>query len=375
LFKNNNMAGYAVTPDGITVTNRVEGKTNRQLHAKVVDAVLTSPTYFSRLMSKAQKFKGAVMDFTLKYQQSSQFEWFTGLENLNSSAEDNEITLSFAHTAGTQPKVGIMLESFANADENGVIPLDAYKYEEAALEAVDAVADAAYSTGAGDAPLGLQAIVDNGTNAATIGGQTRATYSALNATYTSSGGTMTLAKLGTLDDSASAGGDLAGVPNINVTTFTGWSLYEQLLDPQMRANYNSGGFPRMSVMGDGASEAKMGGAAGFVSLHHRGFPVIKDKKATTGVWYKNNEKSFGWFGRTVVPQEYAKLGLTKVDLGLSNIETPTQAETPSNFNGWFYQPPMLMPDQAGTVARFYVIGQMCAKNPRLNGQLYAITGV
>lgn len=368
------MAGYSVTPDGNSVHNRVESKTNRTLNAKVVDTILTAPTYFSRLMSKAKKFKGAVMDFTVKYRQSSQFEWFTGLEDLNSAAEDNEITLSFSHTAGTQPKVGIMLESFANAGPEGVIPLDAYKYEENALEAAQAVAVAAYGTGSGDQPNGLQAIVDDGTNSATIGGQTRATYTSLNATYTSFG-TMTLAKLGTLDDNASAGGDLAGVPNINVTTFPVWSLFEQLLDPQVRANYNSSGFPRMSVMGEGASEGKLGANGGFQALHHRGMPLIKDKKATSGVWYKLNESSFAWFGRTVVPQEYADLGLTKVDLGLTNIDTPTQAETPSNFNGWFYQPPMLMPNNAGTIARFYVIGQIMTWNPRLNGQGYGITGV
>jgi hypothetical protein len=368
------MAGYSVTPDGIAVTNRVEGKTNRHLNAKVVDTILTSPTYFSRLMSNAKKFKGAVEDITVKFQQSSQFEWFTGLENLNSAAEDNEITLSFAHTAGTQPKVSIMLESFANAGPEGVIPLDAYKYEESALEAAQNVAVAAYGTGAGDMPNGLQALVDNGTNSATWGGQTRATYGSLDATYTNSGGTLTLAKLGTLDDAASAGGDLGAIPNINLMDFARWSLYEQLLDPQVRSNYTSGGAPRMSVMGDGP-DSKLLGAAGFATLAHRGFPVIKDKKATSGVWYKLNESSFAWHGRTVVPQEYARLGLTKVNLGLNTIDTPTQKETPSNFNGWFYQPPLQLPDQAGTIARFYVIGQILGGNPRLNGQLHSITGV
>lgn len=371
------MSGYSLTPDGIAVTNRVEGKTLRMLHGKVVDTILNGPTYMSRLLGMAKPFRGAVMDFTIKYQQSSQFEWFTGLENLNSAAEDNEITLSFAHTAGTQPKVSIMLESFANAGAEGVIPLDAYKYEESALEALDALAEAAYSTGAGDAPLGLQAIVDNGTNAATIGGQTRSSYDVLDATYTSSGGTMTLAKLATLDDAAARGGDLSGVPNINVATFAVWSLFEQLLDPQLRANYNGGGFPRMSVRGQGSvGAAELGGAAGFVALHHRGFPLIKDKKATTGVWYKLNEKSFGWHGRTIVPDEYRELGLTKVNLGeFKAIEGPAQEEMPSSFNGFFYQPPLLMPDQAGTIARFYIIGQLMTWAPNRNGQLHSITGV
>ena len=365
-----------ITPDGIAVTNRVEGKTLRKLNNKVVDAILTGPTYMSRLMSMAKRFVGATMDWTIKFQQSSQFEWFTGLENLNSSAEDNEITLSYAHTAGTQPKVSIMTESFANAGPEGVIPLDAYKYEEAAQEVLQQIAEAAYGTGAGDKPNGLQSIVDDGTNASTIGGQTKGNYDVLDATYTDSGGTLTLAKLGTLDDNAAKGGKVASVPNINVMDFPRWSLFEQLLDPQLRANYNSAGFPRMSVMGDGPSESVIGGAAGFASLAHRGFPVIKDKKATSGVWYKLNESSLGWFGRTIVPQEYARLGLSKVNLGsMEAMESLAAKEAPSSFNGWFYQPPLLMPNQAGTIARFYVLGQIATWRPNLNGQLHSITGV
>lgn len=369
------MAGLSITPDGINPSNRIEGKTVRHLNAKVVDAVLTAPTYMSRLMSKAKPFRGLIMDWTVKYQASSDFEWFTSLENLNSAAEDNEITLSYAHTAGTKPKAGIMLESFANAGEGGVVPIDAYKYQEAATEVTQQVAAAAYGSGTGNQPNGLQAIVDDGTNAATIGGQTKSSYDVLDATYTS-WGTMTLAKMATLDDNCAKGGDSNAVPNINVTGFAEWSYYEQLLDPQVRANYNSGGFPQMGVMSEGSSDAKLGGAAGFISLHHRGRPAIKDKKATSGVWYKLNEDSFGWFGRTVVPEEYKKLGLTKVDLGTTGtFDSIAQKEAPSSFNGWFYQPPMMMPDQAGTIARFYVIGQMCTWRPNLNGQGHTITGV
>ena len=369
------MAGLSITPDGIAVTNRVEGKTLRHLNAKVVDTILTSPTYMSRLMSKAKKFSGVVHDITVKFQQSSQFEWFTGLENLNSSAEDNEITLSFAHTAGTQPKVGIMLESFANAGPEGVIPIDAYKFEESALEAAQKGEGEEEGKGEGEKKKGGKEGGEEEKKEEKGGGKGGGRGSSLNATYTDSNGAMTLAKLGTLDDSASAGGDIGAVPNLNLTDFPTWSLFEQLLDPALRANYNSGGFPRMSVMGDGSTAATLGAAAGFLSLHHRGMPLIKDKKATGGVWYKLNEKSFGWYGRTIVPEEYKRLGLTKVNLGLSNIDTPTEAETPSSFNGWFYQPPMLMPDQAGTIARFYVIGQLLGGNPRLNGQLHSITGV
>ena len=302
-------------PDGIAVSNRLDNTTERKLHGKVVDNILEGPTYMSRLMGKAEAMEGKTQDFTIDIVQSSQFEWFTGLENLNSAAEDTTITLSYAHTAGTQPKVGVMLESFANAGQLGTIPLDAFNYEKAGQEALRNVASAAYGTGAGDQPNGLQAIVDDGTNAGTLGGQSRTTYSALNATYTDSGGTMTLVKLGTLDDAAATGGIVAGVPNIYLSDFTRWGLFEQLLDPQVRANYEAGGGSRLPIRGDNVvSGAQLKGTAGFVVTFHRGRAVIKDKFATSGVWYKLNEDSFDWYGRTSVPDEYRGM-LTKVNLG------------------------------------------------------------
>ena len=360
------------------ITNRLDGTTERKLHAKVIDNVLNAPTLGSRVLSKAKQFEGKTMDFTVDITQSTQFEWFTGLPTLNSSAEDTAITLSYAPTAGSQPKVSIMLESFANAGQLGTIPLDAYKYAKAAQEVIRNVATAIYGTGAGDQPNGFQAIVDNGTNAGTIGGQSRTTYTALNAgAYTNFSATLTLAKLGTLDDNAAKGSELGAVPGLNATTFTVWSLYEQLLDPNVRANYEASGFPRLSVRGDGTtSAASLGGAAGFISLHHRGMPLVKDKFATSGVWYKFNESSYDYFGLTIVPDEYAELGIKKVNLGsMEAYESLAAQEAPSEFNGFFYQPPIMMPDQPGTIARFYVMGQMMTWNPRLNAQGHTISAV
>ena len=47
-------------------------------------------------------------------------------------------------------------------------------------------------------PLGLAALVDDGTSVSTIGGISRSTYTTLKGTVTASSGTLTLAKLDTL---------------------------------------------------------------------------------------------------------------------------------------------------------------------------------
>jgi hypothetical protein len=365
--------------DGIQYGNRVDNFTERKLYAKVVDNVLNAPTYSARLMGRGKPFLGKTEDVTVDVTSDTQGEWFVGMETLNSSAVNTTVTLSYAHTAMTQPKVSVMTESFANAGQTGTIPLDTFKYEKAAAEASQKVGSAVYSTGSSNQCLGLEAIVDDATNVSTIGGQSRSTYTVLKGTVTASGGTLTLAKLATLHDTISAAGLVSQEPNVSLTTKTVWSLYEQLLSPTVRASYSDVGYNAVAVRGDSLlrSKADLKGAAGFSALSYRGAPVLKDDFATSGVWYMLNENFYNWMGRTIVPDEYQGI-LEKVNLGTLKAYEGTGAEAlsmPSEYNGWFYQKSMILPNQAGTIARFYVFAQNVAKGFRRSGKLTGVTGV
>lgn len=361
--------------DGIAYGNRVDNFTERKLHGKVVDNILNSPTYFSRLMGMGKPFNGKTEDVTVDISQDAQGEFFTGLENLNSSAANTTITLSYAHTAFTQPKVSIMLESFANAGPQGTIPLDAFKYQKAAAEALVAVGTAIYADGTLNRPNGLGIIVlDSGT----IGGQSRSTYSALNATNTASGGTLTLAKMATLDDAVSAASLATEQANLGLTTKTVFSLYEQLLTPNVRAEYNSVGYNVVPVRGkEMMKRADLKNGAGFTALSYRGMPIMKDDYATSGVLFFLNESYYDWKGRTIVPDEY-KGFIEKVDLGTGKAYEGAGAEAlnvPSEYNGWFHQKSIILPNQAGTISRFYVIGNTVTKGCRRLGKLTGVTSV
>jgi len=358
--------------DGIAYGNRVDHTTERKLHAKVVDSVLNNPTLWSRFNGMGKTFQGKTQDFTLKITDSALGEFFTGLETLSTAASDTTLQLSYAHTAFAQPVVSIMLESMANTGSARTIPLNAFKLDEAVAEAREVLGAAVYGTGAGDEPNGLEILVDS---AGTIGGQARGTYSALASTETASGGTLTLAKLATLEDATSATGVTSELPTLNVTTKTIWSLYEQLLNPTVTANYADIGYNALSVRGDSVlkSRAQLKGAAGFTALTYRGVPVIKDDFATSGVWYMLNENYMGWYGRTIVPEEY-KSELTSVSLGTpSTMEGVSNAPSPSH--GWFFQKMKMMPNQAGMIGRYYVVGQMCTSQPRRSGKLTGLSGV
>lgn len=361
--------------DGIQFNNRVDNFSERKLHAKVVDNILNAPTYYSRVMSKGQNMEGKTMDYTIDVVSDTQGEFFTGLETLNSSATNTTIGLSYAQTAFTQPKVGIMLEDFANQGSSATINLDVFKYEKAASQALQRLGSAVYADGTANRPNGLGIIVlDSGT----IGGQARSTYSQLNATVTASGGTLTLAKMATLDDATSAAGLVSSETNLGLTTKAVWSLYEQLLQPNVRQEYGSIGYNKLgirSVNVTGGGSAQNG--AGFLALQFRGKPIIRDDFATSGSLYFLNEESFGWVGRSIVPSKYKSM-VEKVNLGTAKAMESVGADAldmPSEYNGWFYQKDMVLPNQAGTIGRFYVIGQMVAWEPRRNGVLTSVTSV
>lgn len=361
--------------DGIQFNNRVDNFNERKLHAKVVDSILNAPTFYSRQLGMGKQMEGKTMDYTLDVVSDTQGEFFVGLEVLNSSATNTTIPLSYAQTAFTQPKVGVMLEDFANTGSTATINLDIFKYEKAASEALQRLGSAAYADGTANRPNGLGIIVSD---TGTIGGQSRATYSQLNAINTASGGTLTLAKMATLDDNTRAASLASSNTNIGVTTKSGFSFFEQLLQPNVRQNYDVVGYDKLGIRAmsvDRGDKAQNG--AGFLALQYRAKPIIADDFCTFGVLFFINEGSFDWVGRTIVPEKYKGL-VEKVNLGTAKAYEgvgPASLDLPSEYNGWFYQKDMILPGQAGTIGRFYVIGQFCAWEPRRNGKLTGITGV
>ncbi len=348
--------------DGIANSNRVDGTTQRKLYTKVVDNILNSATLYSRWVSAGKPFEGKTVDVTYDVVSDTSGQFFTGLETLNSTATNTTATGSYAHTAFTQPVVSIMLESFANVGSYGVINLDDLKYEKAGAQALQALGSAIYGTGTGNQPLGLGAIVDSGSTVATIGGLSRSTYPTLVSSVTAyTAGALTLGQMATQYDAAIASGMDTEEPNVAFTSKAIFSLYEQLLAPNVRASYESVGYDRVGVRSKYAEKntTALRDAAGFRALSYRGIPFMRDDFATAGYLYFLNEKYVGWQGRTEVPSTYKDV-LEKVNFGTMSAYEGTGAQLldmPSEFNGWFYQNPLTIPQQAGRIARFYVIGQ------------------
>lgn len=357
--------------DGMQFGNRVDHTSERKLHAKVVDTVLNTASLYSRLAGNGKEMVGKTYDYTVKITDSAQGQFYAGLETLNSSASDTTIQLSYAHAAFTQPKVSILTEAMANQGETQSINLDRFKLDEAVAEARQALGSAVYTQPNSKAFNSLaQIVADSGT----IGGQSRATYSALDAVVTASGGTLSLSKMATLYDDVSDMGAQSEQPTIFAASKDVFSLYEQLLQPTMRADYSSTGYDRLPVRGkSGVKAAELKGAAGFTILYFRGVPLLVDEMAPSGTLYALNENYLQWMGRTIVPSEY-KGHLERVSIGApSTMEGASAA--PSDYHGWFWQKDQMLPNQAGMIGRYHVFGQMCTAQPRRHGKLTGITSV
>lgn len=366
--------------DGAQYSSRVDGLTQRQLYTKVVDQVLSSPTYASRVIGSGLPFQGKTMDITLDVTSDTQGQWFTGLETLNSSATSTTVTESFAHTAFTFPIVSIMLESFANVGSLGIIDLDTFKYEKGAAQSLQAIGTAIYGLGTGNQTHGLESVIDDGTNVGTIGGLSRTTYTVLKANVTAAtSNKLTLAQMATVHDAITAGGMTMETPNIGNTTKTVWSLYEQLLAPNVRASYDEVGYDRvlMRKKYGQRNSSDLRNSAGFTAVSYRDMHIVKDDLATSGVLYFINEDYVNWYGRTEVPDDYKDI-LEHVSFGDTEAYEGTGAmslELPSEYHGFYFQKPMLIPEQAGKISRFYVLGQYIAKSYRRQGKMTVITGV
>ncbi|MFA6972875.1 MAG: phage major capsid protein, partial [Gallionella sp.] len=213
---------------------RVTTTTQSKLLPKVVDTILNSNVFATRMLSRASKFNGERMKFPVKYAKNTTGTSFAGFDSFSTSATDNRVNLEFVPKF-YQMSVALPLDELsANATEERVLDLAKLEMASTAQDMADDIGTLFYGTGTGNGSkdfLGLEAIVDDGTNAATYGTLSRTTYTTLKSTVTASSGTLSLAKMSTLYNAATSGSQK---PTLGLCSEAIFSLYESLLQPQER---------------------------------------------------------------------------------------------------------------------------------------------
>jgi len=356
----------------MTFADRLTTVTQDEILPQAIDAVLAGNFIAFRFLSNAKRWNGVSMKKPIKIAKNELGGSFSGLDTHSTATVDTRRMLEY-DVRGYEIPIAIPgMEKAVNRTPAQVINLVRIEVESTQDDAMDEIGDMLYLDGTGNGSkdfLGLDALVDDGTSVATFGGLTRTDYDPyLDSTRTASGGTLTLAKLATLTSAISIGGGPRHRPSVFVSDETRWNLYETLLSPTIRENYNAFGLPSITRTSKAPLRgAELGGAAGYVSLSYRGIPWVSDEKSTAQTIWALNENFLSWYG-------LKDSDLKQINMGGGTIDGP-YAEAPSKNIGFQWTGFMRPINQYGEVAHLYLLGNLINWNARPFGRLTEVTGV
>lgn len=357
---------------GTALNDRVNNLTLEDINASLVDTVNTSSEIMKRVVSNPGSWNGRAKYVPILTNNSTLGTSFRGAETFDTSIDFNSQNLVFYPTGYAQP-VGIsIVERSVNATPAGVIDLYKGSWQYAQNSMITALASIFYGYGTGNDFDAFGNAVDDGTSTSVYGGLTRSTYPQINAggstgIITATAGVLDLATMNSADNAATIAGNAAESPNVIMANQTVWGLYESLLQPTVRANYNGvgGGFisGKTNVKGQADVNGSLHLQAGATSLEYRGKPLVRDQKSPSGkMWFWNEN----WF-------TFDSLSL----IGLSTVATQESA-TNGAYNDYkvsafqfrqFMQPV----GQLAEVGIFVMYGNLFCKNPNRNELVTGIT--
>lgn len=338
--------------------NVVDTLTLEEIVPRVVDTVLRSNTFATKMLSKTKRFGAATMDFPIKYQVGTAIQSFLGFDALPTSFTDTRVLMKYnpKFVAANVALAGT--DILANNTAAKVLDLTKVEMQSRAQDLADGLGSQLWSDGTGNSSkdlLGLAAIVDDGTSVATIGGLSRATYTTLNSTKTAAA-TLSLAAMRTLWNAIA---DATVAPTRAYTDYPSWALYERLLVPQEKI------FKEVNIV------PNYKGYEGFAGLMYAGMEIVPDRKATSGVMAFLNENFLDFYGLDADLEAFE--GSKKVDVA-GKLFTGNQYNEVSNLG--FYWTGFIKVNTQFAFNSFIVLaGNLCTDNPRRHGKLTGITTV
>jgi len=262
--------------------NVVDTLTLEEIVPRVVDTVLRGNVFATKMLSKTKRFGAATMDFPIKYQVGTAIQSFLGFDALPTSFTDTRVLMKYNPRFSAANVALAGTDIAANNTAAKVLDLTEVEMISRAQDLADGIGNMLWGNGTGNNNkdfLGLGAIVDNGTNVATIGGLSRSTYTTLQSTVTAAS-TLSLATMRTLYNAIA---DATVVPTRSYTDYPTWALYEQLLQPQEKIYKEVNIVPNYKEY------------EGFSGLMYAGLEVVPDRKATAGYFYMLNENYLDLF--------------------------------------------------------------------------------
>jgi hypothetical protein len=318
----------------------------------VVDTILNSNVLFQRIVRGSKPWSGRTYRVPVKVSKNSTGTSFRGFDTFSTSATDNrqfmEFTPSFYQITCALPGDEL---SVADTDAK-ILDLMKLTIQSDTEDMADDLGTIFYADGTGNSgkdPLGLAALVDDGTSVANIGGLARSTYTTLKGTVTSSA-TLSLAAVDTLWIAVTSG---AQKPTAIYTTEAIFNFYGQLLRPQERITKDVGTMKGLS------------GGTGFTALSYNGKPILMDEKCTSGTFQMLNEDYLEFMA---LPYKMAKPVSYKSQVEGNDYDAPIGL-------GFSWSDWIVPANSASVVGHVYFGGQFITTNPKRHGKLTSVTAI
>jgi hypothetical protein len=349
---------------------RVTTTTQSKLMPYLIDTFLNSNVFATRQIGAAKRWSGERMKFPIKWKGNVTGTSFAGYDTFSTAATDNRVNMEFVPKF-YQITVTVPLdEVWVNNTDEKVMDLIGVEVVGSAQDMANDIGTLFYSDGTGNGSkdfLGLAAIVDDGGAVATYGTLSRATYTTIQGTDTSSSGTLTLAKMDTLYNAATSG---AQHPTCGFTTEAVFSLYGQLLQPQERINKDVSMIKTMGNMGKAGTGFQ--GGTGFTGLFFKGFPILGDEKCNSGELYFINENYVDFYALDAA--KASKAGLAEA-IPYKSVDIQGNDYSDMQGLGFCWSGWVKPTNSASIVGHVYLGGELIGTNPKRNAVLDSITSV
>ena len=340
--------------------NQVDTLTLEHIAPRVVDTVLRSNVFTTKMLAKTKEFRAATIDFPIKYQKGTATQSFNGFDVLPNSFTDTRILAKYNPRFNAANIALAVTDIAANNTAAKVLDLTEVEMMSRAQDLADSIGTQLYADGTGNANkdfLGLGVIVDD---TASIGGLSRSNYTTLQSTVTASGGTLSLYKMRTLFNAIA---DASVVPTEAYTDYSTWALYETLLQPMERIQKEINVAPNFK------------GYTGFDALMFAGLPVMPDRKANSGTLFFLNSDYIDFYGLKAFSGGEASNGFAgkPVKVG-SKLFAGNQYAEADNL-GFFWTGWIKSTNQLAYNSFMVLGGNLVTDNPRRHGKLTGISAV
>jgi hypothetical protein len=342
--------------------------TAQSLSGYVVDGIHNGSVLPARFLTKPIEWdEGQYMQQPIQTSENDNGGPFVGMPVFDVEAQNNDTNLKWLPKGERQSIIIPWAEIAVNKTKAGVIKLVGRKMDIAKNSLKNRLGSELTQLGAGDAIEGLDLMTDNSTQSSTYGSLSRTTYGSVINGQVNALVTMTLSGLSTQLDATTPANTSEGT-TINLTTKTVWGYLESLLDPKSRQLYqNVPTYVSQYTPQSGAVQAsELGGASGFMSIFHRGIPVVKDEKVSSGKMYQINEGAID-FARLEFPQMQAVTLSNEATKGVYAGEpSPTAFQITEMMNPY---------NQLGDIGHIIAYGNLINRNPGRSGVLTGIVGI